>query len=139
MTMRQITMIGIVGATAILVSGCGSSTGTFANKPRAPEPITITGQISNSRVLISPTTFGAGPIDLIVTNAANRSVSLAVQNASGKSVANLQSINPQTPGDVKFDIPPGDYAVVASETGIKPAELHVGNERPSAPNSVLQP
>ncbi|MDQ6776430.1 MAG: hypothetical protein M3071_09500 [Actinomycetota bacterium] len=137
--MRQITMIGIVGATAILISGCGGGTGTFADKPRPPQPITITGSVSNSRVLIFPTTFGAGPINLIVTNAASRSVSLAVQDARGRAVANLQSINPQTPGDVKFDIAPGDYVVIASPAGIKPAELHVRSERPSQGNGVLQP
>jgi len=132
-------MIGIVGATVIFVSACGGGTNTFANRPRPPEPITITGQVSNSRVLISPTSFGAGPINLQVTNAANRSVSLAVENANGHSVADLQSINPETPGVVKFDIAPGDYAVIASQRGIKPAELHVGSERPSAGSSVLQP
>ncbi|HWF35698.1 MAG TPA: hypothetical protein VG295_09995 [Solirubrobacteraceae bacterium] len=137
--MRQITMIGIVAATALLVPACGGSAGTFANKPRPPEPITITGQVNNARVLISPASFGAGPINLIVTNFASRSVSLAVRDASGRPVANLQSINPQTPGDVKFDIAPGDYAVIASQAGIKPAELHVGKERPSAGNGVLQP
>jgi hypothetical protein len=137
--MRRITMIGIVGATAILLSGCGGRAGTFANTPRAPEPITITGSVSNARVLISPTTFGAGPINLEVTNAASQSISLAVRDASGHSVADLPSINPQTPGVVKFDIAPGDYAVVASPPGIKPARLHVGSERPSAANGVLQP
>ena len=137
--MRQITMIGIVGATVILVAGCGSGSGTFANKPQPPEPITITASISNSRVLISPTSFGAGPINLEVTNAASRSVSLAIQDASGHAVANLQSINPDTPGDVKLDIAPGDYLVIASQPSIKPAELHVGSERRSTANSLLQP
>lgn len=139
MTMRQVTAIGIVGATAILVTACGGGTGTFANKPRPPVPITITGSVDNSRVLISPSTFGAGPINLVVTNAASRSVSLAVRNASGHPVANLPAINPQTPGEVKFDIAPGDYAVIASEPSIKPAELHVGRERPSAGSGLLQP
>ena len=137
--MRQITMIGIVGAAALVVAGCGGSTATFANRPRPPEPITITGSVSNSRVLITPATFGAGPIDLEVTNAASRSVSLTVQDARGHSVADLQSINPDTPGVVKFDIAPGNYAVIASEHGIKPAELHVGSERPSAASRVLEP
>ena len=132
-------MIGIVGLTAVLASGCGGKTGTVANKPRPPEPITITGSVNNSRVLVSPATFGAGPINLEVTNAASQSVSLAVQNANGHAVADLPSINPQTPGVVKFDIAPGDYAVIASQPGIKPARLHVGSERPSAANGVLQP
>lgn len=132
-------MIGIVGATAVLVSGCGGRAQSFANKPRPPEPITITGSVNNTRVLISPTTFGAGPINLEVTNAASQSISLAVRDGSGHSVANLQSINPQTPGVVKFDIAPGDYAVIASPPGIKPAELHVGSERRSRTNGLLQP
>jgi hypothetical protein len=137
--MRQVTVIGIVGATVLLVSACGGGTGTLASRPPPPAPITITGQVSNSRVLISPTSFGAGPINLEVTNAASRSVSLAVQNANGRTIAALQSINPDTPGVVKLDIAPGDYLVVASDTGIKPAELHVGSERPTSGNGLLQP
>lgn len=132
-------MIGIVGAAALLVAGCGGNTTTFVNRPRPPVPITITASVSNSRVLISPTSFGAGPINLEVNNAASRSVSLTVQNASGHPVAALQLINPDTPGVVKFDIPRGRYVVVASEPGIKAAELHVGPERPSAPSTVLEP
>jgi hypothetical protein len=137
--MRQVTMIGIVGATALLVAGCGSGTTTFANHPRPPVPITITGSVSNSRVLISPASFGAGPINLEVNNAASQSVSLTVENANGHEVAQLQSINPDTPGVVKFDIAPGDYSVVASQAGIKPASLHVGHPRAPAPDSVLEP
>ena len=137
--MRQVWMIGIVGVTAILVSGCGAGSGMFADRPPPPEPITITGSINNSRVLISPASFGAGPINLEVTNAASRSVSLAIQNASGRSIADLQSINPEPPGDVKLNIAPGDYVVVASAPSIKPAELHVGKQRSGTANSMLQP
>jgi hypothetical protein len=137
--MRQVTMIGIVGATALLVAGCGSGTTTFANRARPPAPITITGSVSNSRVLISPASFGAGPINLEVNNAASQSVSLTVEDANGHRVAQLQSINPDTPGVVKFDIAPGDYSVVASGPGIKPAQLHVGRPRPPAPETVLEP
>lgn len=137
--MRQVTMIGMLGAGALLLSACGSGGKPFADHPRPPSPITITGSINNSRVLISPTAFGAGPIDLEVTNAATHSVSLTVQRADGKAVAAVQSINPQTPGVVKFDISPGHYDVVASDHAIRPAELRVGRERPSAPASVLEP
>lgn len=137
--MRQVTMIGMLGAGALLLAGCGSAGKPFADQPRPPSPITITGSINNSRVLISPATFGAGPINLEVTNAATRSVSLTVRKADGEAVAAVQSINPQTPGVVKFDIKPGHYAVVASDHTIRPAELRVGRERPSAPASVLEP
>jgi hypothetical protein len=137
--MRQVTMIGIVGVAVILVAGCGAGSGTYAGKSSPPEPITITGSINNSRVLVSPASFGAGPIDLVVTNAASRSVSLAIQNANGRSIAAVQSINPDTPGEVKLNIAPGDYIVIASQPSIKPAELHVGSERPSTANSLLQP
>lgn len=137
--MRQVTMIGMLGAGALVLSGCGSGGKPFADHPRPPSPITITGSISNSRVLISPAAFGAGPINLEVTNAATQSESLTVRKADGEAVAAVQSINPQTPGVVKFDIAPGRYAVVASDRAIKPAELRVGRERPSAPSSVLEP
>ncbi len=132
-------MIVLLGATAMTLAGCGGSAGTYENQPRTPQPIDITGSVNNSRVLISPSAFGAGPISLEVTNAASQSVSLTVQDQNGHPLADLQSINPDTVGEVKFDIGPGDYLVTASQPGIHPAELHVGNERPSAANDVLQP
>jgi len=132
-------MIGILGATATIASGCGGGSETFKNNPGPPAPINITGSVSNSRVMISPRSFGAGPINLYVTNAASKSVTLTVRSTSGAPVARLQSINPDTPGVVKFDAAPGDYQVIASQPGIRPAELHVGNERPSAASDVLQP
>jgi len=132
-------MIGILGATAMIASGCGGSAGTFKNVPPPPEPINITGSINNARVMISPTSFGAGPVNLYVTNAASRSVSLTVRDANGRPVAAVQSINPQTPGEVKVNLAPGDYLVAASQPSIQPAELHVGSERASARNGMLQP
>jgi hypothetical protein len=137
--MRRNAVIGILGLAAIVVSGCGGSTGTFKNSPRPPAPINITGVVSDSRVMVSPSSFGAGPITLYVTNSASQSISLTVRNSQGSSVAALQSVNPDTPGEVKFDIAPGDYQVVADQPGIKAAELHVGKERSSASNAVLQP
>lgn len=132
-------MIGILGASAMLVSGCGTSTVTFKNKLRPPAPINVTGFVSNSRVMISPRSFGAGPINLYVTNAASQSVSLTVRKANGSPVADLQSVNPDTPGVVKFNITPGDYQVVANQPGIRPAELHVGSERSGGSSAGLQP
>ena len=132
-------MIGVLGCTAVIAVGCGGSTGTFKNNPRPPEPINVTGSVNDERVLVSPTSFGAGPINLYVTNSASQSVSLTVRTASGRPIAKVQSINPDTPGEVKFNIAPGDYKVTASAQGIQPAELHVGSERASAKNDVLQP
>jgi hypothetical protein len=137
--MRRTAVIGILGLTALMVSGCGGSTGTFKNNPRPPAPINVTGFVSNSRVTVSPSSFGAGPINLYVTNSASQSISLTVRDAKGSSVAALQSVNPDTPGEVKFDIAPGDYQVTASQPGIRSAELHVGKKRSSASNAVLQP
>jgi hypothetical protein len=137
--MRRITMIGVLGATAMIATGCGGSTTTFKNAPRPPAPINITGSVNDSRVLISPSSFGAGPINLYVTNAASRSVTLTVRSPSGVSVARLPWINPDTPGEVKFNPGPGVYQVIATPSGIRPAELHVGGERPNAANSLLQP
>lgn len=137
--MRRTAVIGILGAAALVISACGGSTGTFKNSPRPPAPINVTGFVDDSHITVSPSSFGAGPINLYVTNSASQSVSLTVKNSQGASVAALQSVNPDTPGEVKFDIAPGDYKVVVDQPGIRSAKLHVGKERSSASNAVLQP
>ena len=54
-------------AAAAGIAGCGEDD-DHANRERPPATINVTAAISDGRVHVSPRTFGAGPIRLIVSN-----------------------------------------------------------------------
>jgi hypothetical protein len=147
--MRRLTF-GILAVTAVAASGCGGGT-TFANKPRPPAPVNMTVFVSNSRVSVSPSAVGAGPVVFIVTNSADQTESINVQTADGIHLASTGPINPQSTAQVTVDFhDPGTYTVNAGQTGstqasqnqpssIQPATIHIGRQRPSASDQLLQP
>ena len=144
------TTIGILGASAIALAGCGSSK-TFANRPRPPAPINLTVYINNARVSVSPQAVGAGPVVFIVTNQAARAESLAIQRkGSAGSIANTGPINPQGTAQVTVNLRRGTYTVATTATGtteaaraatspIHSATLLIGRRRASASDQLLQP
>ncbi len=102
--------------------------------------------IDDARVLLSPSSVGAGPVVLIVTNQASRAESLTVAPAGGGSpLARTGVITPQATAQVQVDLAsPGVYSVVAGSGAGVPdtttsASLYVGRKRPSASGALLQP
>jgi hypothetical protein len=140
--------VALAAVLAAVISGCGSGT-PYANNPRPPTPIVVTAEISSSRVSVSPARFGAGPIELVVTNQDTNSHPLTLEtNQIGGTTAGIQEetgpINPQDTASLKADVPQGTYSVHVGAPGqqggqIASATLHVGPSRPSAQNQLLQP
>ena len=142
------TTLAILLASALAISACGGGT-TFANRPRPPTPVNLTVYINDSRVSVSPSAVGAGPV---VSGAA--SVAGTVHAPGGGSLANTGPINPQATAQVIVDFrDPGDYTVStgrprtteaaqaaqAAPSSIQSATIHIGKSRPSASNALLQP
>jgi hypothetical protein len=145
--------IGIVVLTTTAVAGCGSG-GHFANHPAPPTPVNLTVYINNQRVSLSPSSVGAGPVVLIVTNQASTAQSLTVLPAGASAaqpLADTGPINPQATAQVTVNLnTPGAYTVAtapnasteaaaALPTGVHPALLRVGQPRPSGSSALLQP
>jgi hypothetical protein len=145
--------IGIIVFATAVIAGCGSS-GHFANRPSPPTPVNLTVFINNQRVSVSPSSVGAGPVVLIVTNQANTAQSLTVLPAGASAaqpIADTGPINPQataqltvnlnTPGAYTVGITPSasTQAAAALPSGVRPAVLRVGHPRPSGSNALLQP
>jgi hypothetical protein len=142
-----------LGAVLIALVGCGSTGGSFANKPRPATPVNLTVYINSARVSVSPAAVGAGPVVFIVTNQDSKTESLTISPALAGSapLASTGPINPQATAEVTVDFQnPGDYTIDTSIGGssqaaratpstIQPATLHVGTPRPSASNQLLQP
>jgi hypothetical protein len=136
---RASTTLGFV---VLAMAGCGSS--DYANDPRPPAPINVSAAITNHRVNVSPRSFGAGPITIIIANESDRAQRVTIQsNELGASRPGLKQstgpINPDGTATLKVDVTEGDYQLSASGSGVKPASVHVGRSRPSAQNQLLQP
>jgi hypothetical protein len=147
----RIRVILVLGATALAVSACGSAGGQSPSQSRPPTPVNLTVYVNDSKVSVSPAAVGAGPVVFIVTNQANSSESLAIsKSGQGHPIASTAPINPQGTTQVSVNFKPGDYTIataargstdasLATPSSIRAASIHIGRERASSANDVLQP
>lgn len=147
------TRIGMLAIGVAALSGCGSGQ-HFANSPKPAQPVNVTVYINNSRVSVSPSSVGAGPVVFIVTNQASSAESLSVSPAGGsgsQSLANTGPISPQATAQVTVNFTSqGPYtiatgstgstdAAIAAQSSIQSATLTIGPPRPNSNNQLLQP
>jgi hypothetical protein len=139
----------VLPGCALAVSACGSAGGKAASVARPANPVNMTVYVNDSRVSVSPTKVGAGPITFIVTNQASRAESLAISRG-GSTLARTAPINPQGTTQVSVDFKPGIYIVatgprgqndaqLSKQSSIRPAAIRIGRARQSSGNDLLQP
>jgi hypothetical protein len=143
--MRQtVRMRRIIGASALAVialTGCGGGK-DFANKPRPPVPLQLTGVITKQKVTISPRKVGAGPVVITVSNQTGAAHTLTLD---GQGVQErVGPINPLDTAQLQKTLKPGRYTVTAGSeqataSAIAPATLVIGKERASGSDKVLLP
>ena len=97
----------IVAAGAVALAGCGSSGGTAVSRVGPPNPLSVSVLITNSRVVASPSRFGAGPVLFTVTNQASDSRTLQIFRGRDMRVADTAPLNPQGSTEVSADLQPG--------------------------------
>jgi hypothetical protein len=143
-------MIGVVGVSILAVAGCGSIGGKAAVQARPPAPVNLTVYVNDSRVSVSPASVGAGPVVFIVTNQASNAEALSISQPGGQVLASTAPINPQGTTQVAVNFRPGDYTIGTSKHGgtdaslsvpssIRSASIHIGRQRQSSSNQLLQP
>ena len=138
----------MLAGTALAVSACGASSPADTT-PRPPSPVNLTVFIDNSRVSVSPTIVGAGPVEFTITNQASQAESLAILPSgasAGQPLANTGPINPQATAQVTVNFSsPGSYSLATgggepgSGSAIRAASIHIGAKRASSDNQLLQP
>ena len=145
----RIRTIGQLAVTALIVTACGSAGGQSPSVARPPNPVNLTVYVNDSHISVSPAHVGAGPITFIVTNQASQAEALAISKG-GSTLASTAPINPQGTTQVSVNFRPGKYTIATGSQGkndaqrtrqssIRPASLHIGHERASSSNSLLQP
>lgn len=128
-------------AVAVGIAGCGSDD-DYKNEPRPPAPIVLTASVSKDRVSVSPASFGAGPVSLIITNQTGAPVEVTFESrgtAKGGFSQKTGPINPADTATVKADVPEGGAVVKVASGTVEPATLRVGPERESSQNQLLLP
>jgi hypothetical protein len=147
----RIRTIGQLAVSALLLSACGTAGGQAASVLRPPSPVNLTVYVNDSRVSVSPTSVGAGPVVFIVTNQATRAEALAISKAGGsETLASTAPINPQGTTQVSVNFKPGEYTIATASRGrtdaqrseqslIRSASIHIGRRRASSNNQLLQP
>lgn len=132
-------MAGCVVVAALLAS-CGDE--DFANNPRPPIPLELTGVIRDDAVRVSPSSIGAGPVLITVSNQTGNVHTVILE---GDSLTGQEG--PVAPGGtatIQQTLTPGSYEVRAGtekalRKEIAPAVLEIGEERPSSNNDLLLP
>ena len=130
-------------AALLGLPACGGDD-DHVNKDRPAASINVTAAIIDGRINVSPSSFGAGPIRLIVTNqtGAEQAVTLETDEVGGDSPGITRTtapINPAGTATLEVDVREGEYAIRAGDDGIRPASVKVGRPRGSAQNALLLP
>ena len=137
------TMLLVSGVSLVLVAaGCGSE--DFANAPRPPSAVELTGVISDESVTISPKREGAGPVRITVANQTDRALTVTLEGDDLE--ARVGPVSPQDTAEIQKTLTSGTYEVRAGssravniEDQIAPATLEIGPERDSSGGELLLP
>jgi hypothetical protein len=133
-------MTAAVLTVGVVVAGCGEE--DFANEPRPPVPVELTGVVQDDAVTISPSRIGAGPVMITISNQTQHDTTITLEGTSTRT-----RVGPVAPLDtttIQRTLDPGLYEVragskVALRREIRPAELEIGRERRSSSNELLLP
>ena len=132
---RRAALGTVAVVTAVSLAACGSS--DFPNKHRPAAPIEVTARIDPEQVEVSPDRFGAGIVNFTIANLSRSPVRFTL---SGPKHAATPEIEPETPTNLKVELPEGRYQATAASPGtIRPATITVGPKRPSSHGKLLEP
>jgi hypothetical protein len=130
-----------VALVALLtLAGCGDE--DFANNPRPPVPVGLSGVIQDDKVTVSPAKVGAGQVTITISNQTDGPKTVTLDG--GGKTATVGPVGPLDTAEITRTLEPGSYEVRAgSERAVRkeiaPATLAIGKERQSSSGDLLLP
>jgi hypothetical protein len=119
----------------VVLGGCGRD--DFKNDPKPAVPLDATIEVSDKKIDISPTAFGAGLVNFIVANNSGKEAALKIDGPVDETSSPIPS---NGNGVLKVNMEKGHYKLsIEGSDGITPAEIQVGAEREPSNNDLLLP
>jgi hypothetical protein len=141
---RQGRAILLVGGLSLAIGAAGCGSEEYANAPRPPAFVELTGVISDENVTISPKREGAGPVRITIANQTDRALTVTLEGEDLE--AQVGPVSPQDTAEIQKTLTTGEYEVRAGssravniEDQIAPAKLTIGPERDSSDGQLLLP
>jgi hypothetical protein len=126
---------------AALLTGCGEEHHPIGRRPA--QPIMVTARIGGKRVEVSPASFGAGPVEVLVSNQSGRAqhLTFATDETGGGPAGIRSSTAVPLGGTAQIQVSPrrGRYLLSVRDRGVRPASIHVGKPRRSSPDAGTRP
>lgn len=140
---QRLLVPALVLAMVVAVAGCGEKRPPRTNVERPALPVVIGAIVTPDQVRISPNSIGAGTVDVLVSNKSGKAqrITLELIDGTGGEDSIALETSPISAGEntrAQAALEPGTYELRAGD-GIKPAVVHVGEERPSSQNELLTP
>lgn len=124
---------------ALAGAGCGGED-DFANDPRPAAPIVVTAKVDAKEIVVSPEKFGAGLINITVSNQSDDPVRLTLVGPGPEDNYESSEVPPDGIGNLKAALNEGDYEVNGGErSDAKPAQITIGPPRPNSNDELLLP
>ena len=140
--MRVRRAASLVAGTLCVVAlvSCGGD--DFKNRPRPAAALELTGVIQKDKVTVSPSSFGAGPVLLTISNQTKEAHTVTLEGESLRE--RVGPINPLDTATIQANVESGTYEVRAGSSQavveeIQPAELDVGESRGDSNDQLLLP
>jgi hypothetical protein len=135
---RSVLLIAVLA-----LAGCGGGQ-QRENNLRPAAPVTLTGAIHENGVQVSPASFGAGTIVLVVSNQSGKPQTLTFETdelggPTGGRRASSPEIAPSATGRLTIEAREGVYSVHVADRAIRAARVNVGPPRKSAQDQLLLP
>ncbi len=132
----------LVAGTLCVVALVGCGDDDFKNRPRPAAALELTGVIQKDKVTVSPSSFGAGPVLLTISNQTKEAHTVTLEGESLRE--RVGPINPLDTATIQANVESGTYEVRAGSSQavveeIQPAELDVGESRGDSNDQLLLP
>jgi hypothetical protein len=151
-------VVGVIGALALAMAGCGAS--SHANEPRPSPPTRVSIILSPRGVIVQPGRVAFGPersqqipqnqnhpqppiktqapmdVVFVTANQTGKDSKLLIR---GPQQATSPQVNANSPATFAAELPTGKYTIAAAGQKGAPATLKVGPYRASSKNDLLLP